>query len=231
MNLLGIASVLGLGICVPACSGGSGGPAGAAGGSCPALVPCGGDVVGSWRLVQQCNPPTTGSIACAGEKVYFAPAAGYSATYTFAANGALTIVTSGAMTATLHYPAECLDSDAGIGSACEEIQQSMQSTLQAAADAGTDSSLQSLSISCTTVASAACDCVESITYSPITSTGTYTISGTQITVNVTHPSLKSDGGAPDAGAATAIDYCVSGTTLILGASDGTSNGGTIVLTR
>lgn len=231
MQSMKLVSVFVFGLLAVACDGGKGNPGITVGGACPAFTPCGGNIVGTWHLKTECGPPSTTSNACSGQATTLSPGADYNATYNFAANGTLTISFSGTMSATIRYSADCLHSDAGLATACADLQKSMQSAIQVTGDAGADSLIRNLSFTCATDSAAECLCQESLTYSAVSMTGTYTTSGTQITATLTSSSFLPDGGSPDAGSGNLIDYCVSGNTLTIGPGAGSTSGSVAVLTK
>jgi hypothetical protein len=230
MKSVELALVIGLALSGYACGGGA--ITGVVlGGACPAFTPCGGNVVGTWRLQAQCQPADTTSSSCAGQTTTLAPGTNYNATYTFTADGTLSVSFSGTMNATLRYPAECLRSDAGLATACADLQKTMQSTVQATGDAGATSLLKDLSFTCATTSATVCECQESYTYAKLTLNGTYTTSGSRITASINSSSVLPDGGTSDAGPGNAIEYCVSGNTLTIGPGAGTTSGSVVVLIK
>jgi hypothetical protein len=231
-----LALAVGLVLSLSACDGGSANPGASVGGSCPALTPCGGNIVGTWRLKSVCikRAPTDAAIACSMQSTGSSMGAGYKATYTFNANGTFTGSFSGSTTQTLNYPGvACSRSDASAGQYCADIQQSIQSAYAAAADAGTVSPITSFSLTCTALGSEVCKCDESLTYDPYTIDGTYTTSGDILTVTMTGVSLLGDAGIGDGGTGSSLAYCVSGNTLTWGPAPGSADEGEglIVLTK
>jgi hypothetical protein len=229
--------VLALGISALACSGGSSNPGASVGGECPAFTPCGGNVVGTWRLKSVCikNTPTDAATACSVQTTGATTMGpGYSATYTFNSNGTFTGAISGSVQQTLSYPGvACSRSDAGAEQYCADIQQSVQGAYAAAADAGTVTPIKSLSFACTPSGSEVCQCEETFTYTPYTIDGTYTTSGDTFTVVMTGVSILGDGGVGDGGTGSPIAYCVSGNTLTWGPAPGSADegDGVIVFTK
>ena len=228
MKSVELALAVGLVVSLLACDGGSANPGASVGGACPTFTPCGGNVVGTWRLKSMCikSTPTDAAIACSMQSTGISSTSGYNATYTFSANGTFTGSISGTMTQTLSYPGvACSRSDAGAGQYCADIQQSIQNAYAGAADAGAVSAIKSFSLTCTASGSEACKCDQSLTYSPYTLEGTYTTSGDSITVTMTGVSLLGDGGIGDGGTGGPAAYCVSGNTLTLGPTPGSSDEG------
>jgi hypothetical protein len=208
-----------------ACDGGSASPGGSLGGSCPGFTPCGGNIVGTWRLKSMCVKDTPTDAACTVQSSGMIAGAGYSVAYTFNANGTFTGTVSGSMIQTVDYPgAACSPTDASPSQYCSDIQQSMQSALAGLTDAGTFP-VKSLSFTCTPSGSDVCKCNESLTYTPYTLEGTYTTSGDFITITMTGSSILPDAGIGDGGTGSPTAYCVSGNILTLGPTPGSSDEG------
>jgi hypothetical protein len=155
----------------------------------------------------------------------------FSATYTFGANGTFAESAGGSETWTnLQYPGvACSHSDASAAQYCADFQQNVSNAYGEAADAGT-SPFKFMGFTCTPSGNEVCKCNESITYPPYTVEGTYTTSGDTITMVITSSSLPGYGGG-DAGTSSPSVYCVSGNTLTLGPTPGSSVEGAFVLTR
>lgn len=231
MNSFSLATLTGTLLAVLGCGGSSTNSGGLlGGGSCPSsFTPCGGNVVGTWHLKSECMAmSSSSSSACAGESFSFAPGSTYGITYTFGANGTLSASVSGNMTATLRYPAACLHSDAGAAQACSDLNKILQSSSQQVGDAGTNN-IKSLSISCSADSSGTCVCNENIGYSPYSITGSYTTSGTKITITALSVSGMPDGGVGDAGTSSAEDYCVSGSTLMIHSTSSSGGSGSVAV--
>jgi hypothetical protein len=188
-----------------ASDGGVDGDAAVNGGSCP-FAACGGNIVGTWHLASACgsislsNCPPAQSIGVEHETSQ--------ATYTFASDGTFTNVISGAFSETYRYPFACLAilTDGGTAELCADLQNLAQASI-AKADAG----LSGATYACATDVNQACLCTETFTYpSPQTATGSYVVSGDQVTF-----SPSGGAAAGDAGAAAFVGYCVSGNTLTL----------------
>ena len=185
--------------------GGVNGDAAVDGGSCP-FAACGGNIVGAWHVASACgsislsNCPPAQSIGVEHETSQ--------ATYRFASDGTFTNVISGAFSETYRYPFACLAglTDGGTAQICADFQNTAQASL-AKADAGS----WGATYACSMDVNQTCLCTEAFTYpSPQTETGSYVVSGDQVTL-----SSSPDGGAGDAGAGASVGYCVSGNTLTL----------------
>jgi hypothetical protein len=207
--------------------GGSGGSGGTNVGVCSPFTPCGGNLVGSWRLVSACGSFT--STFCPPSQSIDVDTTWTDTIYTFAADGTFTFTASGSTSETIRYPPGCLSSlvDAGASEACAAYQDLIHTTIQNA-DAGTPIA-NITTFTCTMQGSYACLCHEVIAFAtPQTETGTYTTSGTQVTVTAT-------GGTVDAGASGAnpssTDYCVSGNTITLRSASTDNSTGQFVLTK
>jgi len=195
--LMGFALVAGLAGC-----GSSDGPAGFNVGGvshCGTVLPCGGDVVGTWQVTTGCI--TAAGIAASQGNTNACPQASLSVidisaigTLVFGADLTYTMTAfSVQSTAQIITPASCVT-----GGTCADAAQSLlaSSDFQSAACTGTTT------CKCTAVQSPAVD----------TESGTYTLSGTTI---VTRSSLAGTGR---------FDYCVQGSSLHLLADTSTGAG-------
>lgn len=184
------------------CSGG-GGSAGASD-SCGKLEPCGGSVVGSWKLTDGCANSAALDSEFASSTCPTATASlgsvSSSGTLTFNADMTYTM-TNAAIDATLDIglPSTCLS-----GASCAEL--------------GSALSAEGLTGSCTGSSSCACSATQTSFVSPSGTnddTGTYTLSGQTIVLT-----------SSDANADTmTMDYCVQGTFLHIVSLDTTMNTG------
>jgi hypothetical protein len=206
------------------------------GGTCPTFNPCGGDVVGTWHFKSTCteSTPKDAAAACTVQSSR-PPGTGseHNATYTFGANGTLTEAVSDSPTRTsLQYPgAGCAHSDASPDEYCAHLQQVISDAITGSADAGMNMApITSIGLHCTASGNDVCKCDEDVTYSPYTVEGTYTTSGDTITIVFTASSLPGLAGA-DAGTGIPLAYCVSGNTLTLGPTAGSSDRSVLVLGR
>lgn len=232
MKLLPLVTLTGVSLAVLGCGGGTGTPGGTLGGSCPSsFTPCGGNLVGAWHLKTECtNSSSSSSASCPDISVSLVPGSGYAATYTFDPTGTLTLSFSGSMSETVRYPAECLHSDARTVQACADLSKTLQSASQHAGDAGT-STITFAGGSCSADPSGICVCNESFSYSSSSMTGTYTTSGTKVTISSLSGTGMPDAGAGDAGTTSPNDYCVSGNTLMIQATSSSGSTTVIVMTK
>jgi hypothetical protein len=189
-------------------NGGGGGGGGVNGGACSVPTACGGNLVGTWKISSSCG--SIESNACPPSQNITFETSWVQLTYTFAADGTLTLAGSGTTTEAIRYPVGCLLSfvDAGITEACAAFQDSIRAAAQQA-DAGAP--ITSLvSFACSMDGNGVCLCNEVLTVAPQTQTGTYTTSGHQLTFI----GLGADAGT--SGASNVYgDYCVSGNTLTI----------------
>ena len=187
---------------------GSGAKNGAVNGiSCDPFTACGGNIVGTWRVVSSCG--VISSPACPSSERITAQSSAPQTAYTFAGDGTFTLTASGDLTEALRYPLACLGAitDAGIPQACADIERAFLTPQSG--DAGTQT-VEVTSASCAAAANETCACTAVIRYGgPQTTSGSYTTSGSQVTL--TAP----DGGVRDAGADPVGEYCVSGNSLTL----------------
>jgi len=200
--------------------GGIGGANGDAGvnTSCPSFTACGGNIVGTWRYVSGCGSQS--SATCPSVHVMTMTTAGSQATYTFGSGGVFSYTFSGSANEMLSYALGCLSSitDAGIPQACADLQSLYREAIDQP-DAGSAVG-EVTSATCSAGGNQTCDCALVFTYlSQQTMTGTYTVSGNQLTVVIT--STGADGGAADDRPA---EYCVSGNTLTLHFPDSSGSG-------
>ena len=185
--------VLGVAVAVVAgCSSGSGGGAFNVGGAtrCGQIEPCGGDLTGTWAFTTGCvtslgfkEAVSGAASSCSGETVAVTGVS-VSGTMTFNADG--TYVASALSkqgTYSLNVPASCLN-----GTACSTV----ASSLEASGEFET--------ASCSGVAGCACTAVQ--TPITVTESGSYTISGSTVTM------------ASTTGSST-VSYCVDGSTFHL----------------
>jgi len=185
-----------LSLAVSGCGGGSS----SSGGTC--TVPtCGGDPTGTWTLTSSCLDTTALRQAFLQGSMGKCPQATVGAnitpTGTLALNADLTYVanfTLGGNT-TINIPTSCLN-----GATCADLSAALQLDISA------DPTIQSASCS----GSGTCACTEVLVPQPVNESGTYTKSGSSLTLTAT-------GGTP-----ATDSYCVSGmgggTMLTLGES-------------
>jgi hypothetical protein len=168
-------------------SGGAGGQAagtGGSGASCPSVSPCGGNIVGTWKVTQSCVTATddlsTTGTGCAGASAVldftYSGTLTYKADLTFASTIAVSEVVNE------HFPSGCMP----FGVTCQQLGQS-------AMDAGTGS--------CSTDATGGCTCNATTTLATTTPSGTYSVSGSRLT------------STSATGKASTGSYCVQGSVL------------------
>jgi hypothetical protein len=189
--------------------------------NCPAFSACGGDVVGTWVATSVCGSVVPDSTApeCTNELTNEKISG--SESVTFGSDG--TLNESSSITATV---------DLSINDACAQATsmtdaQTFCSFLALASgsggSAGSAGSGVDVNFDCTYTAPACtCHVLES---GDVMETGTYTISGTQITTTV--PSTTT-GGSPTVQTG---DFCVQGNTLTLHQTSDTGGDQLTVLTR
>jgi hypothetical protein len=190
------------------CGGSSSGTGGLA--ACGDFTPCGGSVVGTWRITEYCSEPATFSSSNCTMKIDLSNVQ-LSGTFDFTSSGSYSSAGSGGGTATFTYSQGCLTA---MKIACAQMASSIES-----ADAG-------VSLSCISNAAGDCNCTEAMPQTAGSEQGTYTISGSSLVMTKT--------GSTDA--PTPSDYCVQGNTLKMrqtGPTSATSSGGSsiMVLTR
>src|SRR3954463_2198683 len=115
--------------------GGGGGGSGVDGGACSVSAACGGNLVGTWKIVSACG--SIESNACPPSQSINVDTTWVQATYTFAGDGTLTFTGSGTTTEVIRYPVACLLPvvDAGVTEACTAFQDLIRTAAQQA-DAG-----------------------------------------------------------------------------------------------
>ena len=208
------ASLVGLG----ACSGSSSDAAG----SCGKVAPCGGNIVGTWKVVTTCSNASAPSglmTGCAGETVSSSSTSA-SGTFTFNADMTYSVSISESNSETVTIPTSCFTSQGGVSVSCSELGQVF--------GAGTSSSdAGGLSVMCGTSGSN-CSCTIDLSVQNANGSGTYSTSGSNLTIVAANGS----------GMGNVDGYCVSGNTLhlIASANDGGTTGtafagGDVVLTR
>jgi len=209
-------------------TGGTGGTTGGTGGTieilpdCPAFTPCGGDIVGVWRLESICGAVTSSSneTSCVGQTVVESLAG--NAIYTFGVDGTATVTGNLSIVGDISVTDACAQSMGTTAAAyCEVLSAAAGGTGSlggaggtggAGAAAGTGGTAGSagtgdpaIDISCMLSASQ-CDCHLEEGPILVESTATYVTMGTQVIVD----------GTPS-------DYCVEGSTLTV---SGTTSTGT-----
>ncbi|HLK40525.1 MAG TPA: hypothetical protein VKU41_27420 [Polyangiaceae bacterium] len=204
-------------VALGACSGSSN----SAAGSCGKVSPCGGNLVGTWKVVTTCSNASAPSglmTGCPGESVS-SSSTNASGTFTFNADMTYSVSLSETSSETLTIPTSCLTSQGGVSVSCSELGQVFGS--------GTSSDAGGLSVMCGTAGSN-CSCTIDLSVQSANGSGTYSTSGSNLTITTANGS----------GMGNVDGYCVSGNTLHLiaaandGGTTGTAfSGGDVVLTR
>ena len=187
-----------------ACGGGS------SNSSCGAFTPCGGAVLGTWKVANLCT-----STADAGAPKADAacstttsnPNMKYGGTFTFRNDGTYTANLAVSGSQTLTYSAGCFNG----AYSCSTIDSVFKNP--GTADAG-------LSGSCTSASSGNCACNETMNAQMMPIEGTYTTSGSTVTMT------SGSGSSPEPS-----DFCVQGNTLTLRGSSSSGESSTLVATK
>ena len=182
-----------IGVTLVGCSSDSSG----SGGNCGKVAPCGGDIVGTWKVVDSCAdsaPATTSTGACPGETFQVASLSA-SGTITFSADMTydVSLIESASETATV--PTSCLGTGGtgGIPVSCDEFAKVLAEVTPADAGASTTCAASGSNCRCNTVLSGLA----------VHDKGTYALSGSTLTST----------SIPSTGTSTAAGYCVQGNTL------------------
>ena len=181
---------------------------GSSGGSCVTFTPCGGSVVGTWKVTTLCSDFTSSTSAtCSGETV--SESIQPTGTITFTSSGTYSVAVLMNGSAKFSYPSTCLST---LGMTCAQIDSALQ--LTGATDAG-------ISGSCSSGSAASCTCSEKVTNASSNEMGTYTTSGSSIAMI---PSSSASSQEP-------TEYCAQGNSLILHATNTSGSSSTIILTK
>jgi hypothetical protein len=189
--------------------GGGGGMTGTGGGSgggtCTSNASCGGDIVGTWTIVQACNARASKATTC-GAETYTVSNPVQTGTLTFRADGTATVVLRTTGTLVDLLPPICLTDT---GQTCADVEASYRELVQSGAGY--------TSASCADNAGT-CECTLGFDTTSNVS-GTYATSGSTFTVL-------------SPGTSDSQTYCVTGSTLIINVPSTTSDPPVIyVLTR
>jgi hypothetical protein len=162
-----------------------------ASGSCGKVSPCGGDVVGTWKIVDSCEEGSslsTANSSCPSEtgQVTSMSASG---TATFNSDMTYALSLTESFSETLSVPMSCL-SMGGITVTCDELTTALGGLLES--DGGTTTNC--------TASGSGCDCNISLSGLTTNDMGTYTVSGNTLTTTSTTSPGTTGGG----------DYCVQG---------------------
>jgi hypothetical protein len=163
---------------------GSGGNPDGSSASCMQVSPCGGDVVGTWRISQSCVIATGDLTTCAGATVELDLVIGGTVTYN-ADRTYSSMPTGGAGTYHEHFPPGCMP----YGMTCDQLEQTL-------GDGGATTTA-----TCSTDSTGACNCVGQEPEMATNQAGTYVTSGSTLTTTTQD------------GTSSSSNYCVRGNTL------------------
>jgi hypothetical protein len=202
-RLCGLFSSLALASILSSCGGG--------GGSCGKVTPCGGDVVGSYTITAGCINNAalnmqlgSTSTSCPGLSVSVS-GTNVTGSGSFNADMTYTVTETVKLSAVETIPTSCL-SQSGVTLTCAQLDQALQ---------------QEIASGSTTISSghcsgtSSCTCSFTIPAQTTTETGTYTTSGTTITMT------------PSTGTTSSDSYCVQGNELHVMSVDMTMPMGTV----
>ena len=164
------------------------------------FTPCGGEIGGTWRSDPKCKPMTPKQIAgdpCPGE-TFGLDGVATTATWTFAPDQTFTVLISTQGPATFMTPQECLVDENGRPVPCTGAAAGARAAGRLLYTGGVASSPMCKD------QPASCDCTVPYLPAPVAVSGTYTTSGTTLTVTL-----------PGGLVSIPADYCVSGDTLDL----------------
>jgi hypothetical protein len=197
--------------------GGTGGTAGSPPGDCPAFTPCGGDVLGAWRIVSICGAFTPESNPdvpeCAGTAV--SESFMGDGVYTFQDDGTATLTGTITVTADEVVTDACSQAQYGFSAAllCAGLNASNDLPQGQAGADGTGGATPAISFMCTVDGTdCACHIVEGPV--PVDQSATYSVQGEQITIG-----------------SNTSDYCVDGDTLTIQGTSASTGLTQIELTR
>ena len=179
-------------------------------GACAAFTPCGGSIVGTWKMTDMCSTlhPSSSSTCIpdvlVGELI--SNNVQKDETTAFANDGTYSTVSVENGTMTVAYLQRCLTE---VNQTCAQFQASIDcgSTGRLCGPAG-------FSASCSANAAGNCECIENFSDYTNNEDGTYTLSGNTLTMARTGSATTSQ----------LADYCVQGNTLTLHASSPTYTG-------
>jgi hypothetical protein len=206
-----------IGVTSSGCSSSSDGAAG----SCGKVSPCGGSIVGTWKIQDACANSASAPLAdmeCSGETLQIG-SLNASGTVTFNADMTYTVSVNESFSETLNTPTTCLTMG-GATVSCSDL-----SATASAAAMGLDGGMTKAS--CATAGSN-CACTITASNEVDNETGTYTLSGNTFTTTPT--------GSMSSSMSSSTGYCVQGNTLhviSMMMATGTSTGpsGDIVATK
>lgn len=189
-------------------SAGAGSGGNGSNGSCQTVTPCGGDVTGTWKITSTCLAPVAVDLGdagvCPGEMLELS-FLDYEGTVTFSAGSFNSTLTTGAVGETFTEPTSCLGQNTA-ATTCAELSAALLQN-----DAGATGGCS--------ISGSNCVCSGMMMVAAQTSAGTYTTSGTSITLTTAN---SSNGPETDG-------YCVEGNTLYVDSSAASSMMGTTLL--
>jgi hypothetical protein len=187
---------------------GSGGDFATVGNCNSSVAPCGGAVVGSWKLSQLCSNTADGGVStadagvstgCAGATV---DTSNYHIMDTITFSSGSTYQTTGSLSGSERFtiPAQCLTATL----TCDALNQSLQQLKQQPDPVFSSGSCA--------MSGSDCMCMAQFNVTPQSESGTYSTSGTTITTT------------NSSGNASTSSYCVSGNTLYFFSASGAVTG-------
>jgi hypothetical protein len=181
------------------------------GGSCPQTTPCGGNLVGTWDITASCG--TGGSMMsnpmCPGENVALT-SVNETGSFTFNMDGTYATMGSISVQEAASVPLSCLSMGGGTAT-CGQLAMALNAQMIGTVQPDGGVSPGSTSATCS-MSGANCECNVTFSLPNTSAMGTYTTSGTGVT-------LTPNGGGP-----TTDGYCVQGSTLTLATTMGATTG-------
>ena len=173
-------------------------------GSCPALTPCGGDLLGDWTVKEMCIDiaPPAALVALCPEVVFTVSPVTATGTISFKADNTMTSSANISIHEAIQFPGSCLT----------EAECTSFGTQLATAAGVTDGQ-------CSHDASTGCSCSLNATQ-PSMSSGTYEVQGNYVTITNTA-----------SGMTETDSFCVSGNTVRVHGPSNNGNSANLLLTR
>ena len=167
-------------------------------GQCGAFTPCGGAIVGNWRITGYCSNITgSSSSSCTGMTAN--AQVQVNGTLSFTSTGTYSIAGTENGTNNVTYPQACLTS---VNMTCARLETAL------------NTGMGGISGSCQSNANGDCACTENFANVPVGEQGTYSTSGSSLNM------IKTDGTTSEG----STQYCVQGNTLMLQATSPTVSG-------
>ena len=181
-------------------------------GSCPDMGNCGGDIVGTWKIVTSCfdglsQAVSSGTSGSCNQETIDASQISISGTMSYKADGTFMQSLKLAGNLKVLIPASCLTVQ-GITITCAQLNQAASS--QASSSGKANSGLGG-PLTCSNAGGGACSCSEPLQGSSSNNAGTYS---------------AKDGVLTQTGSSSSNDYCVQGNRLYLQAHQNMSMGST-----